>query len=236
MSPLRVYGATGYTGRLIVDSACAQGLRPVLGGRSSTRLEPIAAALGLECRVAQLDDPIGLRSALTDIDVVLHAAGPFAATSTPMIEACLATRTHYLDVSGEIETIEAAACRDRDARTAGVMIMPAVGFDVVPSDGLAAHVHRRLPRARRLRLGVSGLVAASRGSVKTLIANAGTPILVRRGGHVRKAPDPTEVHRFDFGYGPREGVLVSWETSRARGTQPESPKSKSTSRRRPSIG
>lgn len=210
MSSLMVYGATGFTGGLIVDTARARGLRPVLGGRSSTRLEPMGDALGLECRIADLDDPTGLRAALTDIGVVVHAAGPFSATSASMIEACLATRTHYLDVSGEIETIEAAACRDREARAAGVMIMPAVGFDVVPSDGLAAHVYRRLPRARHLRLGVSGLVTASRGSLKTLLENAGAPILVRCGGHVRSALDPTEVHRFDFGYGPREAVLVSW--------------------------
>lgn len=205
-----VYGASGFTGRLIVDTARARGLRPVLGGRRATRLEPAGAALDLEWRVAALDDPIALRAALTGIDVVVHAAGPFSATSRPMIDACLATGTHYLDVSGEIETIESAACRDSEARAAGVMIMPAVGFDVVPSDGLGAHVHRRLPRAKRLSFGVSGLVSASRGSVKTLLESAGAPILVRRDGHIRQAPDPTEIEHFDFGYGPCGGILVSW--------------------------
>ena len=76
---------------------------------------------------------------LAGIDVVMHCAGPFAQTSRPMADACLRTRVHYLDITGEIAVFEALAARDAEARARGVMLLPGVGFDVVPSDCLAAH-------------------------------------------------------------------------------------------------
>src|SRR6185295_5073039 len=164
-----IYGATGYTGRLITRRACALGLRPVLAGRHDGKLAALAAATGLEHRVAHLDDPDALARALDEIAVVVHAAGPFSATARPMVDACLRAGTHYLDIAGEIPVIEALARRDADARARGIMVMPGTGFDVVPSDCLAAHVARRLPGATRLFLGLTGLEFATRGSAKTLV-------------------------------------------------------------------
>ncbi|MFN7953832.1 MAG: saccharopine dehydrogenase NADP-binding domain-containing protein [bacterium] len=209
-STLLVYGATGYTGRLLVEAARASGIEPIVAARDEAALERLASGWRLPARTVRLDEPVALRSALTDVDVVIHAAGPFSHTWSPMVDACLATRTHYLDVTGEMSVIEAIAARDGDARRAGVMLMPAVGFDVVPSDALAAHVARRMPDASHLSIAVSGLVSASRGSMKTLVEQAGAPACTRRGGRLAASRSGVASRRFDFGDGPRDSVAVSW--------------------------
>jgi short subunit dehydrogenase-like uncharacterized protein len=182
-----IYGATGYTGRLAAR-----------GGE-----------LGLGYRVARLEDAESLDAALHDVDAVLHTAGPFSHTWRPMAEACLRTRTHYLDISGEIPVIESLRLRDAEARERGVMLMPAVGFDVVPSDCLGAHLARRLPGACRLRFGYRGLGYATPGSAKTLVEQAGYAV-VRRGGAITQVPPGALQRHFDYGDGASPSINISW--------------------------
>jgi len=208
--PLLIYGATGYTGKLITAAAVKLGLRPVLCGRNQAKLEASAAPLGLDYRVAALTEPDRLAAALCGIDVVLHAAGPFSVTSWPMIDACLRSGAHYLDITGEVPVLEAAVRRDAEARARRIMIMPAAGFDVVPSDCLAAHVARRLPSASRLAIGLSGLRFATRGSAKTLAEHAGQGVLVRRDGVITPVPPGALSRAFDYGAGPRPSLNISW--------------------------
>jgi short subunit dehydrogenase-like uncharacterized protein len=208
--PLLIYGATGYTGRLITAAAVALGLRPVLCGRNEAKLEASAAALGLEHRVAAITEPDRLAAVLCGIEVVLHAAGPFSATSRPMVDACLRSGAHYLDIAGEVLVLDALVRRDAEARARQIMIMPAVGFDVVPSDCLAAHVARRLPGASRLAIGLSGLRFATRGSAKTLAEHAGYGVLVRRDGLITPVPSGALSRVFDYGAGPRPSLNISW--------------------------
>lgn len=144
-----VYGANGYTGRLIAELAVQRGERPILAGRSHEKVEPIAAALGLEHRAFDLSQA---RAHLEDVDAVVHCAGPFAHTSTAMVDACLRTRTHYLDITGEIDVFESIGLRDIDARKAGIVLLPGAGFDVVPTDCLAAILKNALPSATHLDL------------------------------------------------------------------------------------
>jgi short subunit dehydrogenase-like uncharacterized protein len=160
--------------------------------------------------VARLDDPGALTAALAGASAVLNAAGPFAETAAPVVDACLRAGVHYLDVTGEVPVLDAVAQRHADAVGRGVMLMPAVGFDVVPSDCLAAHLARRLPRMARLALGVRGLELLSRGSARTLADVAASRPRVRRHGEL-VAVDPGAVeHVFDFGDGPRICAAVSW--------------------------
>ena len=147
-----LYGANGYTGRLIARVAAGRGERPVLAGRSAEKLEPLARELGLEHRVVGLDDQDLQCAALADVDAVVHAAGPFSLTSEPMVDACLATSTHYIDITGEIDVFERIFARDGEARRAGVVLLPGAGFDVVPTDGVAARLARELPEAVELEL------------------------------------------------------------------------------------
>lgn len=207
--PLMVYGATGYTGRLIVARLLERGIRPVLAGRDEVRVAALAAETGLEHRSARLDDEEKLRAALAGVRVLLHAAGPYSVTARPMLAACLAARVHYLDVTAEVKVLDdLSTCAD-EARRRGIMVMPAVGFDVVPSDCLAAHIARRLPGASRLALAISGLALVTRGSAKTFLQGWDRGF-VRRDGALQPTPLGALRRDFDFGAGPRTCLNMSW--------------------------
>lgn len=208
--PLLIYGATGYTGRLIVREAVARGLRPILAGRSRDKLAALAGSLGLEHRVAMLHDRAALDAALAGIRVVLHAAGPFSETAQPMVDACLRAGAHYLDITAEISVYEQLAARSAEARARGITLLPGTGFDIVPSDCLAVHVARRLPGADRLDLAVRSLVLTTRGSAKTFVEFANVGIIVRREGVLTSVPAGALQRPFDFGDGPVPCVNVSW--------------------------
>jgi short subunit dehydrogenase-like uncharacterized protein len=176
MPPILLYGATGYTGQLAAEHAVARGLRPILAARNADKLQPLAQRLGLEARGFDLTSPAAIQDGIKGASVVLHMAGPFSATSRPMADACLANGIHYLDITGEIAVFEALFARDAESRAAGVMLLPGAGFDVVPSDCLAAHVKGRLPGATRLRLSIGGLGRVSRGTAKTMLESLGVEL------------------------------------------------------------
>ncbi|MGE5827227.1 MAG: saccharopine dehydrogenase NADP-binding domain-containing protein, partial [Micromonosporaceae bacterium] len=97
-----IYGANGYTGQLVARLAVRRGERPILAGRSPAPVRQLAAELGLPHRVVDLANRPGLRDALRDVAAIAHVAGPFEATADRMVQACLQTGTHYLDVNGEV--------------------------------------------------------------------------------------------------------------------------------------
>ncbi len=134
---LLVYGANGYTGRLIVEAALRAGLAPVVAGRRREVVEPLAAGWGLNSLCFSLEDVGSAGRLLEPYAAMLLAAGPFSKTSAPALEACLAARTAYLDITGEVDVFESVFARDADAKAAGVAVLPGTGFDVVPSDCLA---------------------------------------------------------------------------------------------------
>lgn len=205
-----LYGATGYTGELIAELARATGSAPILAGRNAATVGALAARLKLPHRVFGLDDPAAIDRALDGVKVVLHCAGPFSHTYRAMVDACLRNKAHYLDITGEVEVFEGCAARDREARAAGVMLMPGVGFDVVPSDCLAAHLKRRLPTATRLRLGFQAIGNPSRGTATTMVENLHKGNLVRKEGKLTPVPTAYRTREIDFGRGPRKGVCIPW--------------------------
>ncbi len=208
---LLVYGATGYTGKLIARAAVKAGLSVVLGGRDEGRLRTLASELALDdVRVASLDDPRGLDRAFRGVRAVLNAAGPFRATAEPVIEACLREKVNYLDVTGEASVIDAISRRDREAKSRDVMLMPSVGFDVVPSDCLALHVTRRASAPVRLFIGLSGLDLLTRGSARTIAQQVGDPVWVRRGGVLGRVPPGSVARELDYGAGLRKSIAVTW--------------------------
>ena len=208
--PVLVYGATGYTGRLIVAEAQARGLRPILAGRDRARLQVLADATGLKTRVVDLLDSCGMDAALRQARVVLNCAGPFATTARPLVDACLRRGVHYLDIAAEVKTFVAGAARDGEARSRGIMLMPGVGFDVVPTDCLSAHVVRRMPAAQALAIGLSGLSLLSRGSARTMASQVNEGVWIRRRGQLESVTPGTVQHEFDYGEGPRESLAISW--------------------------
>ncbi|MBX3497669.1 MAG: saccharopine dehydrogenase NADP-binding domain-containing protein [Parvibaculum sp.] len=204
-----IYGATGYTGKLVARTAKTLGMKPLLAGRNEARLKSIAAQHGFEYQAISLDDPEALDAGLSQVDAVLHIAGPFSQTSRPMVDACIRTGTHYLDITGEIDVFEACAARDAEAKDAKIMLMPGVGFDVVPSDCLAAHMKRRLPDATELTLGISGLGQMSHGTAKTGVESIGTGTRVRREGHILALRKPPQ-REIDFGSGAKSAIAIGW--------------------------
>jgi short subunit dehydrogenase-like uncharacterized protein len=200
--PLLVYGAYGYTGELVARRAVERGVPTLLAGRDSERLARVARALGCEWRAFPLTDPEALRRGIAGAGAVLHCAGPFVHTARPMAEACVEERVHYADVSGEIPAFEALVPLGPGATTAGVMILVGAGFDVVPSDCLAAHLVRRLPGTRALVLAVSGLTRLSRGTARVFLEHAGAPV-------PRHGTAPAK-RTFDLGAGPVTAIAVPW--------------------------
>ncbi|REJ76779.1 MAG: saccharopine dehydrogenase [Acidobacteria bacterium] len=207
---LMIYGAYGYSGELIAREAVARGLEPILAGRRPEPLDALAHELGCESRPFQLDTGPIVERRLEDVAVVLHCAGPFSTTFRPMVEGCLAARTHYLDITGEIDVLESLARRDAAAREAGVVLLPAVGFDVVPTDCLAVFLAEQLPDADRLEIAIQALGRLSRGTTRTMIENLGRPGRVRRGGALVDAALLEHTRRVDFGDGERDCVAIPW--------------------------
>lgn len=210
MSNFLIYGSYGYTGRLIVDLAVERGLRPVLAGRDGARLAEQARNNVLEYRPFRLGDLLAEDAALQDVAAVLHCAGPFVNTSRPMVDACLRNGVHYLDITGEIAVFEALAARSQSAAAAGVMLLPGVGFDVVPTDCLAAHLKRRLPSAASLELAFLSLGGASRGTATSGIENLPREGMVRRAGTLVEEPLGARTRQVDFGRGPRTVYSIPW--------------------------
>jgi short subunit dehydrogenase-like uncharacterized protein len=207
---LLVYGANGYTGELIARRAVERGLRPVLAGRSAAPVARLAAELDLPHRAFPLDDAAAVDAGLDGIGVVLHCAGPFSRTSRPMADGCLRRGTHYLDITGEGAVFAALARRDAEARAAGVVLLPGVGFDVVPSDGLAAHLARRLPGAARLTLAFQAVGRPSRGTTLTALEGIHLGGMIRRGGKLTPVPAAWRTRDFDLGRGPVRCMTIPW--------------------------
>lgn len=206
---IMIYGATGFTGGLVMEAALELGGELVLAGRDPERLEGLARPLSLPFRAFALDSPAEIFDALADIGVVLNAAGPLVDTAAPLIAGCLAARTHYLDVTGELSVFGEAHRNDPAARQRGIMIMPGAGFWIVASDCLAAHVANLLPDAKYLRLGCSASELFSRGSLRTVFREMRGRIVIRRAGRLSLVPIGRLERQFDYGDGERTSTAVS---------------------------
>ena len=205
-----IYGANGYTGKLTAREAVRRGMAPILAGRNREAIRELAAELGLEHRVFGLDDPAAAASAISGLGVVLHCAGPFSATSQPMIEACLEAGVHYLDITGEIDVFANAHRQDEQARRADVVLMPGAGFDVVPSDCLAATLVSKLPAATRLELAFEAAGGPSPGTAKTSIEGLARGGCVRRDGKLVKVPLGWKTRKIPFAHAERTGMTIPW--------------------------
>jgi len=205
-----LYGATGYTGREVAPALTRLGLDVVLAGRDAGRVAAVAEPLGLAWAAFELTSPVDVDRALSGIGVVLHAAGPFSATAEPMVAGCLRAGAHYLDLGGEWPVFQQIAALDRQARGAGVMLMPGVGLTVAATDCVLALAKERVPDAVKLRLGVSTPQVFTRGTVTSIADLIGPAALIRRGGELVPVPAGRLWHAFDFGEGLREAAAMAY--------------------------
>ena len=179
-----IYGANGYSGEMIARQAIARGMSPVLAGRNESALKNLARELKLEYRCFPCNNAEVVTQGLKGMFLVLHCAGPFSATSRFMGKACLQSKTHYLDITGEIGVFEAIFRHHESYKTAGIVAIPGVGFDVVPSDCLAALLQKKLPDANWLELTLKSEGPLSPGTTKTMLEGFFVGPVVRRSGKI----------------------------------------------------
>ncbi len=207
-----LYGAYGYTGQLITKMAEEYGLRPLLAGRSEEKLQALSVSSGYPYRVVDLADRAALEDLLQEAPAVLHAAGPFIKTASAMMDACLATGTQYLDITGEIQVFAKGAKRDEAAKAAGIMIMPGVGFDVVPTDCMAAFLHEKMPDATHLQLAFAWKGGGvSHGTAKTMLMGMGYPGAIRKDGKIQPVKSAYKTAVFPFSAEKSlQAVTIPW--------------------------
>ncbi len=206
-----LYGANGYTGELIARYASQYHLQPILAGRRKETIESLANRLDLPFRVFDLDDKEALYTALKEVKLVVHAAGPFQFTAKQMVEACLHTGTHYLDINGDISIFELIKRYDEAAKKAGIMLLPGAGFDVVPTDCLALQLKKLLPGAVSLQIAFATLGGAlSHGTATTMATKLGEGGAVRRDGKIIRVPLGQKGMWVDFGVKKLFVMSIPW--------------------------
>ncbi len=205
-----IYGANGYTGRLVAELAVSRGHRPMLAGRDEQTVGALAAELGVEHRAFPLSDPVAVARGLDDTALVAHCAGPFSVTSQPLVDACLATGTHYVDITGEIDVLEAVFARHDEAAQASVVLLPGSGFDVVPTDCLAAMVVGRLPGATALDIAFRADGGLSPGTARTAMEGLGYGGRARIGGVITTVPSGWRRRTAEFASGPVTVTSIPW--------------------------
>jgi short subunit dehydrogenase-like uncharacterized protein len=131
-----LFGATGYTGRLVAHALVERGAAPVLAARSRERVEALAAQLGgLPAEVADVGRPPSIRALLEPGDVLVSTVGPFVRWGRPALQAALDAGAHYMDSTGEPPFVR-TVFEDHDvaAQDAGVGLLTAFGYDYVPGN------------------------------------------------------------------------------------------------------
>lgn len=205
-----IYGANGYTGELIAREAVKQGLTPTLAGRSLEKIQPLAQELGLNAISFTLDSSAAITKAIQGHSLVLNCAGPFSATAEPMMQACIKAGAHYLDITGEIAVFERAQQLSEQAQAANIVLCPGVGFDVIPTDCVAAALKEALPDATHLALGFDSRSGFSPGTAKTSIEGMAQGGKVRINGKIQTVPLAYKVREIDFGDGEKSAMTIPW--------------------------
>ena len=206
-----LYGANGYTGELIARYAHQYNLQPILAGRRKEIIEPLANKLGLAYKIFDLNDTVALQAALKEVKAVIHAAGPFQFTAKQMVEACLQTGTHYLDINGDISVFEMIKRYDNAAKKAGIMLLPGAGFDVVPTDCIALQLKKLLPDAVALQLAFASLGGGiSHGTAITMATKLGEGGAVRKDGKIIHAALGQKGMLVDFGIKKLFVMSIPW--------------------------
>ena len=207
-----LYGATGYTGRLIAHELDQRGATFAIAGRNPSKLEALSRELDRapETVVASVDDPGALRAMAGRASCVLSAAGPFKDLGPPVVEAALSSGAEFVDITGEQGFLRWAWGQHQGFTRAGRTMVNAAGFDVVPSDVAAAAACRGLDQVVRLDLGIATSSGLSSGTQRTMAASTGD-WWYWDDGRFKGAPAGRFVRKFDYpGLGESTSVFVPW--------------------------
>ena len=205
-----IYGANGFSARLAVDEAIKRGLSPILAGRSQS-VAKLAKEKGLQSRIFSLSSVNEVASQIKGMSVVANCAGPFSKTAETMIQACIQAKVHYIDITGEISVYDYANQCDKKALSAGIVLCPGVGSDVIPTDCLAAYLKDRLPNATQLTMAWHTQGSkASKGTAKTSAEGLFSGGKVRKNGKIKKVPLAYKERIIDFGIGKFNAMTIPW--------------------------
>ncbi len=211
MATIILYGSYGYTGKIIAQECKAKNLNVILAGRNKESLQAQSKETGYPFEVVDISDSVALKNLLKKGALVIHCGGPFQYTASAMADACLETKTHYTDITGEHEVFELLASYDQKGKASGIMIMPGTGFDVVPSDCLALHLKNRLPSATHLQLAFTmSKGGLSRGTSKTMTEGLGNGSLIRKDGKLTHINLGEKVLEIDFGPFKAPTLNIPW--------------------------
>ena len=207
-----IYGAYGFTGAGISKLASEYGITPVLAGRNESKLKPLAESLGYDYVVLSLENNHeNLVKVLKHFEIVLHIAGPYTFTGEPMLDAVVEAGTHYVDLTGENHVIQQQLDRHEEFKAANIMVMPSVGYDVVPTDCLNVYVADQVDNPTNLTVVINGNYTAaegasvSRGTMKSGLEVMGRPLLMRQKGEMVEVSALKVIHRVEGG---QEQTLV----------------------------
>lgn len=211
MPALLLYGATGYSGRLIAELAQQrwadgkQGLRLILAGRNGQLLSDLARRLKVGYRVFGLDDRHAVEAGLQDVFALINAAGPFALTAEPLAKAALRCGCHYVDINGEVDVYKRLDDLGYLARQRRLAMVCGAGHSAVASELLLEEALRYLKGTTELgavRIALSQIDQPSRGSIQTVLRTLREQVLVVRDGGERKGLQSSKNDRFTLTYVP----------------------------------
>lgn len=206
-----IYGCYGYSGRLIVQQLLHMGVQPLLAGRDKLAVQEMARQLNLEHCSFQIDDEAAMLKHLSGCKVLLNCAGPFVFTARHAVRACLKAGVHYLDITGEYQVFEELQQFSRQAQANNLLLLPGVGFDVVPSDCLAAYLRTFLPTANRLELALYQINGGvSRGTALTVLENMGDGCVIRENGQLTKHRNGSIHREIAIDGQTKTGVAIAW--------------------------
>jgi short subunit dehydrogenase-like uncharacterized protein len=215
MSPrIVVFGATGYTGRLVAERLVARGARPVLAGRSEERLRELAERLGgLEWARADAVRANSVFALVEDGDVLVSTVGPFVKWGDAAVRAAIAAGCTYLDSTGEPAFIRRVfEGLGRSAARAGARLLPALGYDYVPGALAGGLALERAPGAVRVDVGyfaLGGMASSlSAGTRQSLVGAGLEPNHAFRDGAIRAVRPAERVRSFAVAGRPRAAVSV----------------------------
>ncbi|MGU3502477.1 saccharopine dehydrogenase family protein [Mycobacterium sp. C31M] len=211
-----VFGATGYTGGLVLDALLRRGIRPVLAGRGADRLTALAQRCGgLDYRVADVNDPASIGALIDAGDVLVTTVGPFSQFGHPVAHAAAEAGAHYIDSTGEVGFVRDLHQRlDTRARATGTTIVPAFGYDYVPgilAGSLAARAAGPLMRSLDIGYFAIGSLrnGLSHGTRTTMAEGLVLPAPAWRSGRLVDDTTARTVQNFTVRGQQRSAFLVS---------------------------
>jgi short subunit dehydrogenase-like uncharacterized protein len=190
-----IYGATGYTGKLFANYLLANNYKPILAARSD-KVISIGKELNCETRIFSVDN---VQENLKDIAILVNLAGPFIKTQNGLIEACIQSKTHYLDIAGEFPEMENAFQYDKQAKNKNIVVIPAAGFGVVPTDIAAKMAADRITDPTHLTIAYATEGGASRGTLYTVLKDIDKAGVIIRNGKKEVAKPAMKELEFQVG-------------------------------------